>query len=71
MMTRLMTWFIESVSQFNESRLFKTSMIYVLNCVNDLTSWQESRLNSNFIDLKLQKFMHMIEMIETKLLKLN
>ncbi len=31
----------------------------------------ESRLNSSFIDLRLQKFMHMIEMIETKLLKLN
>jgi len=31
----------------------------------------ESRLNSSFIDLKLQKFAHIIEMIETELLKLN
>jgi len=31
----------------------------------------ESRLNNSFIDLRLQKFMYMIEMIETKLLKLN
>ncbi len=31
----------------------------------------ESRLDSNFIDLRLQKFMHMTEMIETELLKLN
>ncbi len=31
----------------------------------------ESRLNSSFIDLRLQKFMHMTEMIETELLKLN
>jgi len=37
-------------------------------------NWAESRLNSSFIDLRLQKFMHMIEiikMIETKLLRLN
>ncbi len=31
----------------------------------------ESRLNNNSIDLRLQKFMHMTEMIETKLLKLK
>ncbi len=37
-------------------------------------NWVESRLDSSFIDLRLQKFMHMIEMIEmieTKLLRLN
>ncbi len=39
-MTRLITWFIELQNRFNESRLFKTSMIYVLNWVDDLTSWQ-------------------------------
>ncbi len=44
MMTRLMTWFIELQNRFNESRLFKISMIYVLNWVDDLTSWQ-SNLN--------------------------
>ena len=44
MMTRLITWFIELQNRFNESRLFKISMIYVLNWVNDLTSWQ-SNLN--------------------------
>ena len=31
----------------------------------------ESRLNSSFIDLRLQKFMHMTEIIKTELLKLN
>ncbi len=31
----------------------------------------ESRPDSKFIDLRLQKFMHMTEMIETELLKLN
>ncbi len=31
----------------------------------------ESRLDSNSIDLRLQKFAHMTEMIETELLKLN
>ncbi len=40
MMIRLMTWFIELQNRFNESRLFKISMIYILNWVNDLTSWQ-------------------------------
>ncbi len=39
MMTRLMTWFIELQNRFNESRLFKILMIYVLNWVDDLTSW--------------------------------
>ena len=34
MMTKLMTW-------FNELRLFKILMIYVLNQIDDLTSWQE------------------------------
>ncbi len=38
-MTRLMTWFIELQNRFNESRLSKTSTIYVLNRVDDLTSW--------------------------------
>ncbi len=31
----------------------------------------ESRLDSSFINLSLQKFAHMIEMIETESLKLN
>ncbi len=34
-------------------------------------NWAESRLNSSFINLRLQKFAHMTEMIKTKLLKLN
>jgi len=34
-------------------------------------NWAESRLSSNSIDLRLQKLMHMIEMIETELLRLN
>ncbi len=34
-------------------------------------NWAESRLNSSFIDLRLQKFTHMTEMIETELLKLD
>ncbi len=40
MMIRLITWFIELQNRFNELRLFKISMIYVLNWVDDLTSWQ-------------------------------
>ncbi len=40
MMTKLMTWFIELQNEFNESSLFKISTIYVLNQVDDLTSWQ-------------------------------
>ena len=31
----------------------------------------ESRLDSNSIDLRLQKFAYMTEMIETELLRLN
>ncbi len=31
----------------------------------------ESRLDSSFIDLRLQKFAHMTEMIETELLRLD
>ncbi len=42
MMIKLMTWFIELQNRFNESRLFKTLMIYVLNWVDDLTSWQNA-----------------------------
>ncbi len=34
-------------------------------------NWAESRLDNSFIDLRLQKFMHMTEMIKTELLKLN
>jgi len=34
-------------------------------------NWAESRLDSIFIDLRLQKFAHMTEMIETELLKLD
>jgi hypothetical protein len=41
MMTKLMTWFIELQNRFNELRLFKISMIYVLNQVDDLTSWHD------------------------------
>ncbi len=40
MMIKLMIWFIELQNRFNESKLFKILMIYVLNWVNDLTSWQ-------------------------------
>ncbi len=39
MMIRLITWFIELQNEFNELRLFKISMIYVLNWIDDLTSW--------------------------------
>ena len=39
MMIQLMTWFIELQNRFNESKLFKTSTIYVLNQINNLTSW--------------------------------
>ncbi len=38
MMIKLMTWFIELQNEFNESKLFKISTIYVLNWVDDLTS---------------------------------
>ncbi len=39
MMIRLMTWFIELQNRFNELILFKTLTIYILNQVDDLTSW--------------------------------
>ncbi len=39
MMIKLMTWFIELQNKFNESRLSKILMIYVLNWNDDLTSW--------------------------------
>ncbi len=39
MMIKLMTWFIELQNRFNELRLSKISRIYVLNQVDDLTSW--------------------------------
>ncbi len=34
-----MTWFIELQNEFNESRLFKISTIYILNWIDNLTSW--------------------------------
>ncbi len=34
-------------------------------------NWAESRLDSSSIDLRLQKFAHMTEIIKTKLLKLD
>ncbi len=34
-------------------------------------NWAKSKLDSSSIDLRLQKFMHMIEIIKTELLKLN
>ncbi len=56
MMTRLITWFIELQNRFNKLKLFKTSTIYILNWVDDLTSWhyhsfysRHSQLN-NFHD---------------------
>ncbi len=39
MMIKLMTWFIKLQNRFNESRLFKILIIYVLNWVDDLTLW--------------------------------
>ena len=39
-----MTWFIELQNRFNESRLFKILMIYVLNQIDDLTSWHLTTL---------------------------
>ena len=42
MMIRLITWFIELQNEFNKLRLFKISMIYVLNWIDDLTSWHIS-----------------------------
>ncbi len=61
MMIRLMTWFIELQNRFNESRLFKILMIYVLNWVDDLTSWQtvilisSASLRWSFRDLWLSR----------------
>ncbi len=46
-----MTWFIELQNKFNELKLFKISMIYVLNWVDDLTSWQLS----SFMQMKQLK----------------
>ncbi len=40
MMIRLMTWFIKLQNRFNELKLFKILTIYVLNWVDNLTSWQ-------------------------------
>jgi len=34
-------------------------------------NWAESRLDSSFIDLRLQKFAHTTEMIKTELLRLD
>ncbi len=34
-------------------------------------NWAELRLDSSFIDLRLQKFMHTTKMIKTELLRLN
>ncbi len=39
MMIKLMIWFIKLQNRFNESRLFKILIIYVLNQIDDLTSW--------------------------------
>ena len=50
MMIKLMTWFIELQNKFNELRLFKTSTIYVLNWVDDLTSWHILMIHVNVIN---------------------
>ncbi len=55
---------------------FESSWIQNVNSKLDLMislylNRAESRLDSNFIDLRLQKFAHMTEMIETELLRLN
>ncbi len=34
-------------------------------------NWAKLRLNNSFIDLRLQKFVYIIEIIKTELLKLN
>ncbi len=41
------------------------------NSTSIYMNWVESRLNNSSIDLRLQKFVHMIEMIKTELLRLN
>ncbi len=59
MMTRLMTWFIELWNRFNKLKLFKILMIYVLNWVNNLTSWQSismKHLHSMFSSKLLQSY---------------
>ncbi len=57
MMTRLMTWFIELQNRFNESKLFKILMIYVLNQIDDLTSWQcwEIKYRCNIKSFEINK----------------
>ena len=55
MMTRLMTWFIELRNRFNESRLSKISTIYVLNWVDDLTSWHWARKQDSFAKFLTQQ----------------
>ncbi len=51
-----MTWFIELQNRFNELKLFKTLMIYVLNWINDLTSWQRLIIHVACISSKLSWF---------------
>ncbi len=41
------------------------------NSTSIYMNWAESRLDSSFIDLRLQKFAYMTEMIETELLRLD
>ncbi len=41
------------------------------NSTSIYMNWAESRLDSSFIDLRLQKFAHITEMIKTELLKLD
>ncbi len=41
------------------------------NSVSIYMNWAKLRLDSSSIDLRLQKFTHMIEMIKIELLKLN
>ncbi len=65
MMTRLMIWFIELQNRFNELRLFKILTIYVLNWVDDLTSWHLSTLMLLFIALSLFARMLMMQNIQT------
>ena len=49
MMTRLMTWFIELQNRFNKSKLFNILMIYVLNWIDDLTSWHNVILEQRWV----------------------
>ena len=58
-----MTWFIKLQNRFNESRLFKTSTIYVLNWVDDLTSWHS--LNAKSMTQFCKKhFIQLIKLID-------